>query len=417
MLNRAAAQNQGSIRSMMPRYSADKLVLGLVALAVMGYRGAAQGLVEVESAALRAAVPGQIVQLPVLLASRTNFPLVPLEITPAPGPQLLLSDKPETLWSGDGITLRESVPPGRFRLYLYHVPTPGEALKTISASIENLGTESLELRVLRSACPSPSGDYHLVGKTGLLQFFQGNAGSNAPITIAPEHRALLDPKLDATRVSRDQLVHAIYEFEINQPARLTVFQRAAEAASLTTVDHLPLLPQVLPQRPVGNGAGRGLFPNADFAATNAGGFVYDSTNGPAQLILADPKHESWLQGRDGIENAPSRNVGNYGVLYRVRLKWRSGDRRPLALLMCKIPSDSRWCGAQAGAIKVNSGALAGGIVAIPTGKTAFGQPGEAVFLQRFAPAEAGKDDVIEVEYSPPGASCIPTPMLLVPLRR
>ena len=53
--------------------------------------------------------------------------------------------------------------------------------------------------------------------------------------------------------------------------------------------------------------------------------------------------------------------------------------------------------------------------AIPSRGSHFGKPGDAVLLQKFPPLPKGKTGVIEIEYSPPGASCIPTPMVLVPI--
>lgn len=387
--------------------------IGLL-LSLIGLARAPADLLPGEKATLRAAKPGEIVRLDAFLTNLANLPLVPLSIAAAPGPQLLFSDKPEYLVSGNGIVLREEVKPGNVRLYLYHVPTPGDAPKTISAVVENLGTSELNVKFLRRAFPKPSGDYHGIGRTGLKEFFDHGSGKNSRLAIVASGRAVLDAELDAAVVTRDQLVHGIYEFSINQPARVTVFQRDPEQASLAVVDTLPLLPQALPQKPGGNGAGRGLFPVCNFDATNAPGFIFDTTGGPGQLIVADPKRESWIEGYDSIDRKRSRDVGNYGVVYRIRLARSSSDGRGLALLMCKNPSSSEWCGGQSGAVKVSGGVWPAGVVAIPADRSLFGKPGEAVLIQKFRPLGKDKTGWLEIEYSPPGASCIPTPMVLIP---
>lgn len=389
----------------------------LAAAAIIGFFHLAEAteLTEAEQVVLRSAKPGDIVQLEELLVGRHDLPLVPVQIQPDGGPQFLFSDKPEYLLSGDGITLRETVRPGRIRLYLYHVPTPGDEPKTISAVIENLGTKPLKLRIHRRALPPPGTDYHLIGKTGLLDFFNSRPERKLA-KIAPGARAVLDPQLDASVATRNQLIHGFYEFEINQPAQVTVFQRRATEKSLEVLDTLPLLPQTLPEKTTGNGAGRGLFHISDFIVTNTPGSVFDTTHGPQQLLLATGKNEGWIQGHDSIDGQPSRNVGNYGVLYRIRLTCTNSDGHGIALLMCKISSTSRWCTAQAGAVTVSKGHSPAGVIPLPRERVSFGQPGEAVLIQKFPPLRKGKTQTIEIIYSPPGASCTPTPLVLAPYR-
>jgi hypothetical protein len=65
-------------------------------------------------------------------------------------------------------------------------------------------------------------------------------------------------------------------------------------------------------------------------------------------------------------------------------------------------------------VKVSPGTDGGGVVALPKDKPRYGQYPQAVMIQKFAPLPAGKNEQIELTYSPPGASCLPTPILLVP---
>src|SRR5580700_1967214 len=94
-----------------------------------------------EKEPLQNARRGGIVVLKDLWTRQRDLPTVPVEISDAHGPQLLLSDKPEYLYAGDGITLQEAVKPGIVRLYIYHVPQPDAGPKTISAVIRNLGNK------------------------------------------------------------------------------------------------------------------------------------------------------------------------------------------------------------------------------------------------------------------------------------
>ena len=269
------------------------------------------------------------------------------------------------------------------------------------------------MRMLRRAFPAPGKNYPLVGKTGLIDFFNSKPEKSSR-RIPPGGSTVIDPQLDATTATKDQLVHGFYEFEINQPARITVFQRDANQPSVEAVDSLPKLPRDVPGR-VANGAGRGLFLTSDYKVTGRTNFVFDTAGGPIRLSLADGRNDRYIVGRDSIAKLESTtNSGNYGVLYRIRLKWRSSDGRGLALLMTKRGGNSNYCGAQAGAVQVSKGVWPAGTVAIPTGQVFYGNPGEMVLIQKFPPPRKRCTAEIEITYSPPGASCIPTPMLFVP---
>jgi hypothetical protein len=133
-----------------------------------------------------------------------------------------------------------------------------------------------------------------------------------------------------------------------------------------------------------------------------------------RLMVADGRRDPALTGHDDISGTDSvRDSGNYGAMYRIRLKRTSSDGRGLALLMTNRGS-GQWCGGQAGAVRVSRGVWPGGTVAVPTDRVEYGKPGEMVIIQKFPPLPRGRTETIEILYSPPGASCIPTPMLLVP---
>jgi hypothetical protein len=51
---------------------------------------------------------------------------------------------------------------------------------------------------------------------------------------------------------------------------------------------------------------------------------------------------------------------------------------------------------------------------LPSDRVVFGGAEEAVLIQRFPPVPKGETDVIELTYSPPGACCLPTPLIFVP---
>ena len=307
----------------------------------------------VEEPRLNAGRKGSVVLLSNVWARLASLPAAPIRITPGRGPQFLFSDKPEYFRAGNGIALQEDVEPGIVRLYLYHVPDSGETPKVITALLENRGSHALKLRLLRQAFPEPGGDYLRIGKAGLVGLFSSKPEKQAR-TVPAGGRVPVDPKLDRTTVSGQQLVHGFYEFEIDQPARVTVLQRDPDQSSAEVVDRLPNLPRAEPGQ--ASGAGRGQFAPSDLVVTNAPGTILDTASGVQWLVLADGKADPWVRGRDGLAGGEEVvNDGNYGVMYRARLAWRSTDGRGLALLITKQGGPSKYCPAQSGAVLVGAG--------------------------------------------------------------
>jgi hypothetical protein len=54
------------------------------------------------------------------------------------------------------------------------------------------------------------------------------------------------------------------------------------------------------------------------------------------------------------------------------------------------------------------------VVVLPVDRVAFGGAEEAALIQRFPPLPDGTNETLEVIYTPPGACCLPTPLVFVP---
>jgi hypothetical protein len=363
---------------------------------------------------LREAKPGQTVLTD--LASLNEIESIPLTLTRADdSPQYVLSDRPEYFRSGDGIAMQEQVKPGTVRLYIYHVPEPSGAKKVIPAVIRNDGDAPLTLKMLRIGAPAPSGDYHKLAKQAMASYFQspGDSGEMIQFTLQPGERRAIDEKLSSSVVTKDILVHGIYEFTIDQPATITTFQKDPDAP-IDVMDKLPKLPRVLPGFNA-SGAGRGLFVRSNVDVVIADGGAYDTASGVKKVIVADGKSDPWLEGRDSIDTStPVMNKGNYGVMYRMKLKVKSTDGRDVALVMSINRTDSQWCKVAGAVVKVSDGRNPGGVVPLPADSPRFRAIPEACVIQTFA-MEKGEEREIELTYSPPGACCLPTPILLVPI--
>lgn len=360
---------------------------------------------------LLAAAQGQVVELPgVDLAAAGLMPYSKQEV---PGPQYLISDDPEYIRVPEAAALREEVEPGAVRLYVYNVngvKEPEEMPRKITAVIENLGTGELHLRMKRSAFPKPSGNYFHIGKTGLFEFL--SAVADQPVRVAaPGETIPIDPEMENTTVVYNDLVHGFYEFEIDQPARITVLQTAPDTPGPVANARLE---EVLPTKSH-SGAGRGKFLTSNYRVTAPEGFVLDSALGPAKLIVADGDIDPWVTGTEHTIDEPAVLKGNYGILYDIRLPYRSNDGRGLALVTWNARFGSQWCGGMAASMMVGEGKFPAGPVMIPSDRLVTKSAPEAVLIQVFPPPPPGETGWIELTYSPPGASCLPTPLVFLPV--
>ncbi len=361
---------------------------------------------------LRTARPGAAFQLPVA-TNRHSLPHLAVRVLPEAGAQFLFSDKPE-YFPTNGIALQETVQPGVIRLYVYHVPEPAPGGKVISAVIGNPGTNALRVRMLRRAFPKPGMDYQRVAKDALIAFLTGHPEGEIR-SVVPGGKLVLDPAMDTFTATKDQLVHGFYEFEVNAPAQVSVFQRDPGQASLAALDSLAPLSARRPGHTGAAGAGRGMFLSADFKVVpeHPGGLI-DTAGGPAQLVIADGKRDPWMRGHDGIEDRDAVNAGNYGALYRIKFKRASSDGRKLAILFSKLDVVNQWCGAVAAAMMIKRGDGSPELVLLPSDKVSLRERGEVGVIAVLPPLAPGKTEDMELVYSPPGAACLPTPLLFLP---
>lgn len=359
---------------------------------------------------LVSAKQGTIVELPGLLTEK--LPMLPYTKMVMPGPQYLISDDPEYIRVPAGVAFREKVTPGAVRLYLYNVNGVKEPAKTetrIAAVIKNTGKSPLHLRMLKYSSQKPTTSYFFAGKQGLADYFASQP-SDALRTIAPGEIVTIDPRHEKAVVKYDELVHGIYEFTIDQPAEISVVQTALnQSVTKAAADFTTILPGKSK-----SGAGRGVFGISNYQVI--GDSVLDTRNGIRQIIVADGKLDPWVKGREGVSGAIATLAGNYGVLYNIEFKWKSTDGKGLALVTWNSRSDNnQWCGAMANSMVVSNGKFKEGIIQLPSDKLVTRKSPEAVLVQLFTPAANGEEQTIRLTYSPPGASCLPTPLIFIPV--
>ena len=352
---------------------------------------------------------GNVVELPGFLTEK--IPFIDYEKVVLPGPQYIISDDPEYIRDPEAMALKEAVNPGSVRLYVYNVngiKEPKEIDRKITAVIKNTGKSDMHIRMMKYSSQKPSSNYFQIGKQGLADYF-ASQGEEKIRTVKPGQVIAIDEQLEKNIVKYNELVHGFYEFVVDQPGEIAVVQTAP---STPGPEAFKKMKAVVSSRH--SNAGRGLFGVSNYKVTaNA---VFDTKKGAAQIMLADGKQDPWIIGRDASTGQQARLAGNYGVMYDIELKWKSSDGKGLALLTWNSRSlDNKWCNGMAASMIVSQGLFKEGIVKLPSDRlTTKGAP-EAIVIQVFPPAKDGGENTIRMTYSPPGASCLPTPLIFVPV--
>lgn len=358
--------------------------------------------------ALLTAKQGGIVWLPDFLSEK--IPALRYQTMVLPGPQYLISDDPEYIRLPEAVALREAVQPGAVRLYLYNVngvKEPQKMERKISVVLKNTGAADLHLRMLKYASPPATTNYFLAGKEGLATYFASKP-ENKIRTVKPGAYLSLDERLEGQIVRYDELVHGIYEFVLDGPAEISVVQTDPKTPGAVAAARVK---EVATSRH--SNAGRGVFGVSNYEVTLPDTL---NANSPVQLVLADGKTDPWVKGKDAATGQQATLEGNYGVMYNVKLRWKSSNNKGLALVTWNARAgDNQWCGGMAAAMVVGGGKFAGGVVRLPSDSLRTKGAPEAVLIQVFPPGKEGAVQSIDLVYSPPGASCLPTPLVFIPV--
>jgi hypothetical protein len=132
-------------------------------------------------------------------------------------------------------------------------------------------------------------------------------------------------------------------------------------------------------------------------------------------VVADGNLDPWVSGIDGSSGRIINLAGNYGVVYTIEVNWVSPDGKGLALLTWNALSGGKWCGGMANVMKVSKGKFKEGIVQLPSDKLITRGYPEAVLIQVFLPDPDNKIQTVRLTYTPPGASCLPIPLIFIPV--
>ncbi len=386
-----------------------KNILTLVCATLVMQVADAQTNLKKISDSIRKAKEGEVVILDDFLDP--NFKKIAYKQTIAPGPQFIISDDPEYIRVPEAIAMQEDVLPGAVRLYVYNVNgvnEPEQMPRKINAVIKNLGKENMHLRMLKYSSQKPSLNYFQIGKQGLADFFASNEKGNVRV-VKPGEVIAIDEQFDKHIVKYDELVHGFYEFVVDQPAQISVLQFDPNS---TAAEAFAKIDTIIPFSHVN--AGRGIFPVSNYKVVSKDTVL--TSDGVSQLIIADGEDDPWITGTIGADKQDAKNAGNYGVLYDTNIKWKSTDGKGLALVTWNSRSaDNQWCSGMGLTMELFDQDNNKSIVQLPSDRLVTKAAPEAILIKIFKPDPTKEIQEINFTYSPPGASCLPTPMVLIPI--
>ncbi len=380
----------------------------IVLLIAIANNSFSQNLEKSVNEKLKNAKDGEIIQLPSFIDQ--DFAKISFKKMVLPGPQFIISDDPEYIRVPEVIAMKETVQPGAVRLYVYNVNAvkePEKMPRKITAVIKNIGQSALHLRMVKYSSQKPSGNYFLIGKQGLSDFFSSQ-GSQKIIKVKPGKTVAIDEQLEKNVVQFDELTHGFYEFVIDQPAEIAVLQTSPQKSGAEAYESII---NIIPYSH--KNAGRGLFGVSNYQITSDRVITTDEP--VSQLVIADGIDDPWVVGKEGVSGKEAKLAGNYGVLYNIELNWKSTNGKGLALVTWNSRTDNKWCSGMANSILIKNDGEADEIVSVPSNQlTTKGAP-EGVLVKVFKPDASKEIQTLKFTYSPPGASCLPTPLIFVPI--
>lgn len=327
------------------------------------------------------------------------------------GGTLIFSDSPEYV-AQDGVLYRDTVE-GDARVFYYHLNnTPVD--KKLAVVLENEYDGVNLVRITRGANGGPGKDYLYVGKTLQMKYFAESMDEK--ILLGKGQGKVLSPAMNTVLVQPEQLTAGMYDFHALHPVRVSVVMLPADGDPVAAARSLPVLPRDEIEL---RGTFRGM--NRVIRAVKP---YSPEQDGISYFRLGDDENDRFRDGIDATDGTKVRNVGNYGILYKINIPTTGqmasqGDLSPLG-------------GVYAGAVKLNQPNGRGTVVPVPQRKGFFG---ERAFFDTTEITRVRKDDEVLAtgadlaelgtfgagqpvwfEFSPPGASNLPVHIILEPIK-
>lgn len=310
-----------------------------------------------------------------LYAHYLNLPELEKTVTEDRSRALILSDSPETFYES-GI-LYEDTLTGLGRLYASHV-NGTEQKMGFAILATNTSDEWVTIRTTNKGEVYPSIYAHLIGSEASVDFLMRNPMDEL-ISIPPGKTFIYRQFPD---FYPGQGVNLIYDVETDGEVKFTF---ATDEAVSTTMLNLPKLPY--------SGHIRGTFPITAFDWEVK--LSQTQLTAPRKLTLGDGKSDPFQKGYDPLRESEVDDPANYGTIYRIHAE----KPRKMAIMLL-----ARGGGFK-GPFKIN-----GELRKYPTSGVLTAFDGMVVLAKT-----TGKEETLEIEFSPPSGSAFPIDIIFYPL--
>lgn len=316
------------------------------------------------------------------------------------GGTLLLSDSPEYV-SSDGILYEDKVD-GSARVFYYHLNDTKQP-KKIAVVLTCEDDDFTKVHVRRGGMNGGSDNYFAVGKAVQAEYFENSLRET--LYFMKGSTQLLQPRMSEVVLQPGEIVCGMYDFDTTHPIKVSVLMYPTDADPCSFVKTAKILPKSESRL-------RGTFQGMN--RTISGKSTYDpAANEAVYVCLADGDLDPFKVGVDATDGSVVVNYGNYGVLYRVKLKAK--NTMPTRYMLMPLG------GTYAGVMTASQGSFGKKeMLMIPLGKTFFGENGiygVEVITPDTDLADLGVYDgskEVIFEFSPPGASNLPVNLVMMP---
>ncbi|AFC27174.1 hypothetical protein PM3016_193 [Paenibacillus mucilaginosus 3016] len=302
-----------------------------------------------------------------------ELPELPKTATEVPGRTLLVSDSPEEFYE-QGILYQDEVE-GKVRLYADHINGTKEKV-SFAILAKNMTDKPVTIKTTNKGEVWPSVYANLIGSEATVDFLLGDP-LNETMTIPAGQTFTYKQMPDFYPA---QGVNLFYDLETDGKVQFSfiaakdVSQKALALPKLAFSGHV-----------------RGTFPVSEVKWNiDASSFTT-----PSRLILGDGIKDPFLPGYDPQRKAEVKNDGNYGVIYKIHA---DKPRKMAIMILAKG-------GVFKGPIKIN-----GDIRLIPESGVITAFDGMQILAKT-----TGKEESLDIEFSPPAGSAFPVDLIFYPL--
>ncbi|MCZ8513926.1 stalk domain-containing protein [Paenibacillus filicis] len=302
-----------------------------------------------------------------------ELPQLTKQVTEDRSRKLLVSDSPEE-FTEKGILYQDEVE-GKGRLYADHVNGTQQKL-TMAILAKNMTDKPVTVKTTNKGEVWPSVYANLIGNEATVDFLL-NDPHDESFTIPPKQTFVYKQMPD---FYPGQGVNLFYDVETDGKVQ---FSFVADTEISQNSALLPLL--------AFNGHVRGTFPvsqvNWNIDATNF--------NKPSRIIIGDGQTDPFQPGNDPMRKLDVKNEGNYGVVYKIH----ADKPRKMAVMILAMG------GIFKGPFKIN-----GDMRLVPQSGVLTAFDGMQILAKT-----TGKEDALDIEFSPPAGSAFPIELIFYPL--